>query len=99
MFRYKDLYISLASPDDEIGLGVGPEKHDVKKSTPNCAVIRQVGNLKEYLVKALAITVEIEKELEEHPRTVAEVELLEEKLKEALDDLRARKMELEKKAA
>jgi hypothetical protein len=62
-------------------------------------MIGQLANLREYLVRALAITVELEKEAEEIPQTAEEVAKLEEKLEEALEVLRAHKAELDKEAA
>jgi hypothetical protein len=98
MFRCKDLYISLASPVQDLA-ELAPLTRDQKPSGPNCQMIGQLANLREYLVRALAITVELEKEAEEIPQTAEEVAKLEEKLEEALEVLRAHKAELDKEAA
>jgi hypothetical protein len=63
--------------------------------------LQPLGSLKKYLNAALQEVDGREKTMEESlkPQSVAAVEMLEEKLSEALDELRARKTELRKKPA
>jgi hypothetical protein len=99
MIKFKDLYVTLTrddlQPDDIV---VRDPQERTAKTTTNC-VGGQLEHLKNYLVRALALAVRIEDEVDEGPQTVAEVEMLEEKLRGALDELRARKAELESEAA
>jgi hypothetical protein len=96
--KFRELYVAL-TPDDQLDeklwrVPILP----ATKTTTNC-LGGQIEHLKNYLVRALALAVRLEQEVDEGPQTVAEVEMLEEKLKGALEELRARKAELEREAA
>ncbi len=102
MFKIQDLYVSLSSEDQALGWrGPFTRTATTVKSTAECVYLQKIGKLKAYLVRALAVVDGLEEETEqsEKPQTVAEVEMLEEKLRGAIDELRARKVELESEAA
>jgi hypothetical protein len=99
MIRFKDLYVSLEEDHEHGEHHPRPRTACSRASTAECTQIVQLHHLKEHLLKALALTVELERESEEGPRTVEEAELLETKLQGALEELRQRKAELERDVA
>jgi hypothetical protein len=91
MIKFKDLYVSLDQGQDFI-------HHPGIGTTSSCG--KKIQELKNYLKEALEITESFEQEAEEQElKTVAEIEMLEEKLKAALDELRARRANLAHEAA
>ncbi len=102
MIKFKDLYVCLAPPGKEKAetrLPGIPPVLPIINSTDGC--IWGIGHLKEFLAASLNIAESLENEAGPgpEPQTVAEIEVLEEKLKGALEELRIRKAELKNEAA
>lgn len=102
MVRWKDLYYSLESSAQDVDeTHRGPFTRTAKATTPGCGMVFATGQLRDYLLSALAVvkTLEQDEEESQKPKTVAEVEILEERLIRALEELRVRKAQLEQEAA
>jgi len=100
-FNFKDLYVSLSGDQDRLEGYRGPQGRTglTARSTQECTYLHQVDKLKAYLVQALAVAVDLENKVDVAPRSVAEIEMLEERLRAAMEELRIRKAELENEAA
>ncbi len=102
MIKFKDLYVSLAPADQNSDERLKGIFQPAVNSTAGCPWILK--GLKDDLMRALSAVKALEKQETPRPKVVSElkisdVEMLEGKLRGALDELHARKAKLKNKAA